>query len=822
MFDFIRRRLPTVQQSDSQAGFSPAARQIVSSASAGSTTELDQLYEHSASAMCLVDCDLRIVRLNRKFVHLLPKTTIPLDNIKTLVGGSILSIAPQWSRTLMEAAGLLISGLERETTILLEVDRLDGTRDNRQCSLPARLTSCEQAEGASHILIQLSAGAETPRTECKNNVHTTSCLASVLEHFPDGFILVDDEWRFKYVNENAARLLHKTAAQLLGKTACEALNSISETDFAKHLLAAKAANKPVVFEAYYLQVNATFKCHCFPSNNGFSIFFSDTTQNQNTIQRLRKSEAESRRLAAIVEQCNDFVGMCTKAGVPIYINRAGREMVGLEPGEDISQRHFLSFFGADFHAAMTSDGIPALRKHGRWKGEVSFKNEKTGVHIPSHWNVFVIEDPDGEYPEVWATVSPDLSEQKRMEQALRQSERLAQQANNAKSEFLANMSHEIRTPMAAVLGYADILLEHLTDPDDKASIQIIKRNGEHLLELINDILDLSRIEAGKLQVELSDCQLLPFLRDIESLMQVRAATKRLDFIVRFDGKVPHEIVTDPTRLRQVLINLLGNAIKFTEHGSVQLRVRLREIAGQNCIEFEVADTGIGISEEQAARLFQPFTQGDNSVTRSFGGSGLGLAISKRLVEMLHGRVSVRSQLGHGSSFIVSLPVTLSSNQPFLEPATVAVQSAIFATPKLRRLNCTALVVDDRRDVRYVSQHFLEQAGAHVVTAADGQSAVDAACAARDEGRPFDVIILDMQMPVVDGYQAARQMRQAGIVQPIIALTADAMKGDRERCLASGCDDYLSKPIEHSTFIEVVAKYTLDLTVDEIRRRRLAR
>jgi PAS domain S-box-containing protein len=648
-----------------------------------------------------------------------------------------------------------------------------------------------------------------------------SVLLTVIEHFPDGFLFLDHRWRFRYVNENGARLLRSKVEELLNRTVCDVLPAISDSEFARHLLAVQATGQAASFEAYYLHLNATFKCYCLPVEGGVGVLFSDTSQNRKTIQRLRKSEAESRRLAAIVEQCNDFVGMCTKSGVPIYINRAGREMVGLEPGEDLSQRHFLSFFAPECHQAMTTQGIPALRHHGKWKGEVQFKNGKTGQHIPSHWNVFVIEDPDGEHPEVWATVSPDLSEQKRMEAALRLSERMAQQANRAKSEFLANMSHEIRTPMAAVLGYADILLEHLEDPDDRASIQIIKRNGEHLLELINDILDLSRIEAGKLQVELEELELIPFIRDIQSLMCIRAAEKQLPFSVRFDGRVPSTITSDATRLRQILINLLGNAIKFTENGSVQLVVRYCDHP-QHWLEFEVVDTGIGISHEQLERLFQPFTQGDNSVTRSFGGSGLGLAISKRLVEMLHGQLSVRSQMGKGSSFYVGIPLQAANLQ--LIQADSTDETAERDQPSgCRRLNCSALVVDDRRDVRYISQHFLEQAGAQVQTAEDGQRAIQMAVAALQKGRPFDIIIMDMQMPVLDGYQAARRLRELGIEKPIIALTADAMKGDREKCLAAGCDDYLSKPIEHLAFLDLVARYTLDLTRDDLqhRRRRLA-
>lgn len=247
----------------------------------------------------------------------------------------------------------------------------------------------------------------------------------------------------------------------------------------------------------------------------------------------------------------------------------------------------------------------------------------------------------------------EINQRELTELRLKESEAMALAASQVKSEFLANMSHEIRTPMAAILGYADVLLGHLKDPDNRNCVLVMKRNGQHLLELINDILDLSRIEAGKLDVDVEFVSLVQLVSDLQSLMQVRADEKNLDFNTEFSSPVPHQIKTDPRRLRQVLINLIGNAIKFTEQGSVTFSVGLNS---DGVLEFSVRDTGIGISQSQQERLFKPFSQGDSSVTRNYGGSGLGLAICKRLVGTLGGDIRLESELGVGSTFTLTLPI----------------------------------------------------------------------------------------------------------------------------------------------------------------------
>jgi PAS domain S-box-containing protein len=552
----------------------------------------------------------------------------------------------------------------------------------------------------------------------------------------------------------------------------------------------------------------------------------------NDVENLKQVESaldvagsHANRLAAVVENCGDFIGICSPDGKPIYINRAGRGMVGLPPGETIINSHIFDYFADEDQGRLEQEAIPALHREGHWSGEVRFRNIRTGQYTPTRWNMFVVRDPSDENSEVWATVSPDITEHKKLQAALRENERLALAANRSKSEFLANMSHEIRTPMAAILGYADVLLDRMKDAENRDHVGIIKKNGQYLLELINDILDLSRIEANKLEVAVEPFSLSKFIADIQSLVQVRVDEKGLAFEIRFETEVPETLQSDPIRLRQILINLLGNAVKFTDHGRVVLAIKTIVQPGKTPqIEFAVIDEGIGISEEQMQRLFQPFTQGDTLITRNFGGSGLGLAISKRLIDLLGGEIAVESTLGHGSTFRVRFDAPGIEESTMVRPRVdVLPEEESRAEEESRvHLDCRVLVVDDRRDVRRISQLFLERVGATVTTAENGQEGVDAALRAYQAGEAFDVILMDMQMPVVDGLEAVRMLRDAEVEQPVIALTADAMEGDRQRCLRGGCDDYLSKPIEHGALVKMVAYYTQEITVEQLKQQRSMR
>ena len=408
--------------------------------------------------------------------------------------------------------------------------------------------------------------------------------------------------------------------------------------------------------------------------------------------------------------------------------------------------------------------------------------------------------------------------------------RAAEAASRAKTAFLANMSHEIRTPMTAVLGFADRLLEpDLSDADRADAARTIHRNGRHLLELVNDILDLSKIEAGRMDVERLACDPAAVVAEVASIMRPRAVAAGLSFDVRFDGPLPAAIQTDATRLRQILTNLVANAVKFTRAGGVRVEASLvttadstadatADATADQCVDFTpparmrfaVSDTGIGLTPEQVGRLFQPFTQADASTTRQFGGTGLGLAICQRLAGMLGGSVTVASARGVGSTFTLEIDAGDLTGVA-CRPAAEAVLPPAAPSPTgdpaapAPRLAGRVLLAEDGVDNQRLLSHHLRAAGADVTLAGNGRLARDLALASASAGSPFDLILMDVQMPEMDGHAATAALRVAGWRGPILALTAHALADDRQACLAAGCDGVLTKPIAAADLIRAVAQ-----------------
>jgi Amt family ammonium transporter len=404
-------------------------------------------------------------------------------------------------------------------------------------------------------------------------------------------------------------------------------------------------------------------------------------------------------------------------------------------------------------------------------------------------------------------------ERRRADEQAESARREAEAASRAKSEFLANMSHEVRTPLTAILGYADLLPDPRLEPAERSGyVDIIRQNGQHLLSVINDILDISKIESGKMTVERIPCSPHQVVEQVAALLRGRAKEKNLQFIVEQDGPIPATIQSDPTRLRQILFNLAGNAIKFTEAGSVRLVMNLLPLedtgAGQLC--FEVIDTGIGMGPGQKARLFQPFSQGDGSTLRRYGGTGLGLVIAKRLAELLGGGVHVQTEETAGTSFIVWVETGPLDGVPLLERPDAPEAASAVSIPEppeaASRLAGRVLLAEDVAVNRKLITLHLTKVGADVEAVGNGREAVEKVRASMDAGLLYDLVLMDLQMPVMDGFEATAQLRQLGYRGPIIALTAHAMAEYRERVLAAGCDDYLTKPIQRGKLLEVAARH----------------
>jgi PAS domain S-box-containing protein len=393
---------------------------------------------------------------------------------------------------------------------------------------------------------------------------------------------------------------------------------------------------------------------------------------------------------------------------------------------------------------------------------------------------------------------------------LEQARNQALAAARAKAAFLANMSHEIRTPMTAILGYAELLSDRRLSPRIRQDyVKTVRHNGEHLLRLLNDILDLSKLEAGKMTVEHVACSPAHLAREVEAMLRGRATGGGLHLDLVVGPDVPLAVLSDPTRIRQILVNLVGNAIKFTYAGGVRLAVDGDEPSpeGRVRIRFAVADTGIGMTAEEQARLFAPFVQADTSTSRRFGGTGLGLTISSRLAEALGGSLAVTSTPGAGCTFTLTLDVDVAPAAIWPGPGATGRAEDEIDEPRLRG---RILLAEDAPDSQRLLAFYLRRAGAQVDVVDNGRLACERVRNAVDAGASFDLILMDMQMPEMDGYQATAQLRAMGVETPIVALTAHSMDGDRERCLQAGCTDYLAKPIERVPFLRHVRDH-LDAT-----------
>ena len=487
-------------------------------------------------------------------------------------------------------------------------------------------------------------------------------------------------------------------------------------------------------------------------------------------------------------------------GIIRSANPAAYSLLGYDAGT-LDGMHIREVLPNDGRVGDTATD-PVWRRAGK---SVDFEaRRKDGTRIPCELRV----SENGIEDEGNVLVLRDVSDHVARVHAEEVARRMAEEANRAKSELLANMSHEIRSPMNAILGYADLLLDVHSTPSDRLNhVLTMRRNGQHLLTILNDILDLSRLDMGKVELAAAPVGLAEIVADVLSLFRPLAADKGLSLEVRCVGGVPETITTDATRLRQIFINLLGNAIKFTPSGKIEVFLSAKEAsAPEPRLKVEVSDTGIGLTEEQQEKLFLPFSQADGSTSRRYGGTGLGLVISRKLARALGGDVTVESLPRRGTTFTVEVATGDISAVPRVEELCTAVARDDLTTDDLRALEGRILLAEDGLDNQDLFRVILERAGANLVIVKDGVTAVDAVLKARDEGKPFDLVLMDMQMPELDGYAATARLRKDGWKGPVVAFTAHAMRGDRERCIAAGCDDVITKPVSRERLLAEVARH----------------
>jgi PAS domain S-box-containing protein len=511
-------------------------------------------------------------------------------------------------------------------------------------------------------------------------------------------------------------------------------------------------------------------------------------------QRLRDQQFYTRSL---IESNIDAIMTTDAQGIITDANKQMEELTGCTRDELI---------GAPFKGYFTDPdraqaGIKLVLAQGKVTNYELTARTSEGRETVVSYNATTFHDRDRRLQGVFAAAR-DVTERKLVDRALEEARDAAEEANSAKSDFLARMSHEIRTPMNAIIGMADLLWETALAAQQREYVRIFRKAGSQLLDLINDILDLSKVESGHLELESLELDLGDVVDRTLEIMDIRAREKGLALTARIDPLVPRFLVGDPARLRQVLINLIGNAIKFTEKGGITVRVeRDPETDTEGALRFSVIDTGIGVPAETRELIFAPYAQVDTSITRKYGGSGLGLAISRRVVELMRGRIWVEGNSGPGSTFCFTARFALALPPvPRVTPVTRTEASG--ATHGLR-----ILLAEDSPDNVLLIEAYLEASGFVTELAGDGREAVDKFM----QGN-YDLVLMDVQMPLMDGYAATREIRawEAATGRapvPILALTAHALPEEVRKSLDAGCTAHLTKPVRKVTLLRAIDEHT---------------
>ena len=697
------------------------------------------------------------------------------------------------STSLLELSEQRILALESDLRFTREnlqatIEELEAANEEMQATNEEMVASNEELQSTNEELQSVNEELFTVNAEHQKRIdelaEATNDMDNLLATTRVGVIFIDDEMCLRRFTPEIGRMFH-----LLPQDVGRPIQSIGswleyesfEDDLTHVLTSERELERPITDRKGTPFIARLMPYRTVSGVTGVVLTLID-------VEVLRAAQADLEQFRHMSEAAIDVHAFVDGDGKLIHSNPA----LANASGKTVEELSKMSL--SDLDPEMTKDRLAKLIKSSRtgdvppyeWdlhgpEGMIRLEASVSGVEIGGVWMIFVI--------------GRDITKRSAEKTELLQSKKEAEEANHSKSRFLANMSHEIRTPLAPILGFAEALETSATTPEQAEQAKLIRRNGEHLLSIVNDVLDLSKIEADKMDIELESVETVTLMNEVYSLMKIRAEDKGIPLQLKYTSKIPRRFETDPVRFRQIMLNLVGNAIKFTDSGSVDIVVAFET---PNLI-VAVQDSGIGIGKRDQQMLFQPFTQADSTIVNRIGGTGLGLTICKRLIEVLGGAIELDSIKGEGSCFTIQLPVKVDARTEFVDGEADHETDDVTPARSYEGLDgCKILVADDRRDVWLVAKHFLERAGATVKIASDGQEAVDLVKQSDDD--KFDLVFMDIQMPILNGHEAVRELRKLGFKMPIVALTAAAMKGEKQACIEAGCDDYLTKPIDSKLLI----------------------
>jgi PAS domain S-box-containing protein len=626
---------------------------------------------------------------------------------------------------------------------------------------------------------------------------------SIIEQMQQGAVTLVAKGDISYSNRSFAELVKRPLEQITGVPFQEFVNARDRNCFnhllgqalqgsARGELALQASNGAVV------PVHVGMSLVVLDGLSAVCMVVTDLTERK----RAEAVLASEQRYRLLFDRNPDGVFAVDPTGRFILANPACEQISGYSASE-LLQKTFVDLCEPDQLAATREHFERNLCEHAYTQLETAILR-KDGQRV----DLWIAGEPIGSDGQVVAVhcTAKDITERKRMEEELKQAKAAAEAANVAKSQFLASMSHELRTPMNAILGMTDLALQEPLSDRLRDYLQTARESGDLLLNLLNEVLDLSRIEAGRFELEATPFSPQQTVEQVVRTLRVRADEKGLALSCELAEDLPNLLIGDSLRLRQVLMNLIGNAIKFTPTGKIAVRAAVQTRGTETVsLKFSVSDTGIGIAPEHRERLFAPFTQADASTTRRYGGSGLGLTISKRLVDLMGGTIWLESQLGQGSTF--HFTVTLPTAKPSSTGRERQLAGRDGASPQLATAparGLRVLLVEDTPANQKLVHYLLSNRGHTVVVAENGRESLD-----RLTAEDFDLVLMDVQMPEMDGFQATAAIRALPDVRkariPVVAMTAHALRGDAERCLAAGMDSYLSKPIDGHELIALVER-----------------